>query len=172
MVPSSRRVRFVRRWIPGVAAAALLALVLLLVPRTSGRHAPSDSPQPACASSIATSCSFTLGPTGRAVAPPLPVGRSHLVEFVSEHCPACSRIAPLVSEIEQRCTNGDGSIVRLDLESDRGRALAEHFGVNALPTFLHLDAEGHEVDRAIGALNREQLASVVEIVHGSDCAPL
>jgi cytochrome c-type biogenesis protein len=91
---------------------------------------------------------------------------------VSEHCPACSRIAPLVTEIEERCTNGDGSIVRLDLESNRGRALAEHFGVIALPTFLHLDAEGREVDRVIGALNREQLTSVVEIVHGSDCKPL
>jgi thiol-disulfide isomerase/thioredoxin len=66
----------------------------------------------------------------------VPVSRGHLVEFISPHCTVCAKTAPLVAELERACTDGDGTVVRVDVETPNGQMLAQHFGVHAVPTFL------------------------------------
>jgi hypothetical protein len=79
---------------------------------------------------------------------------------------------PVVSELERHCTEGDGSLVRVTLESSSGRALAQRFAVHALPTFLQLDVDGREVDRAIGEQTPEELALALSSVRGEACKAL
>jgi cytochrome c-type biogenesis protein len=102
----------------------------------------------------------------------LPLGRPHLLEFVSEHCAMCARMAPLVAELEHICTDGDGTIVRANVESASGRALAQRFGVHAVPTFLQLDSQGREVERVIGEQSRAELELALQNVRGAACRSL
>jgi RNA polymerase sigma-70 factor, ECF subfamily len=102
----------------------------------------------------------------------IPLGRPHLVEFVSDHCTVCARMAPVVENLEGACTQGDGSVVRVNVESSGGRALAQRFNVHAVPTFLQLDAEGEEVVRVIGEQTHEQLALALQSVRGTACKSL
>ncbi len=101
-----------------------------------------------------------------------PVGRAHLVEFVSPHCTVCAKTAPVVADLERRCTSGDGTILRVDVETPNGHALAQHFGVHAVPTFLQLDAQGAEIERSIGEQSRTELALALENVRGEPCSLL
>ena len=102
----------------------------------------------------------------------VPLGRPHLVEFVSDHCTVCARMAPVVENLERACAQGEGSVVRVNVESSAGRALAQRFNVHAVPTFLQLDAEGEEVERVIGEQTHEQLALVLQSVRGAACKSL
>lgn len=126
----------------------------------------------ACAVAGASSCALaeSTGPGDAALK--LPLGRTHLVEFVSSHCPVCMKMAPLVTELERTCTSSDGTIVRVNVDTSSGRALATHFGVQAVPTFLELDPHGVEVERAIGEQSRTDLAIALASVRGEACPVL
>jgi cytochrome c-type biogenesis protein len=102
----------------------------------------------------------------------LPPGSPRLVEFESAYCTVCERMAPLVREIEQRCSREPGDILRIRVDDERGQALAARYGVRLLPTFLGVDAEGQEVERAVGELDRERLASLFGDVRGERCPPV
>lgn len=102
----------------------------------------------------------------------VPLGRAHLVEFVSPHCTVCARLAPVVAELERTCTSGDGTILRMDVETPEGRALAQRFGIHAVPTFLQLDAQGAERQRVVGERSRAELALALASVRGEACALL
>jgi cytochrome c-type biogenesis protein len=119
-----------------------------------------------------TACSVAEGAVADTSAVAIPLGRPHLVEFVSDHCTVCARMAPLVAELERACTEGDGSVVRVNVESVAGRALARQFNVHAVPTFLQLDAAGEEVERVIGEQTHEQLALALQNVRGEACKSL
>jgi cytochrome c-type biogenesis protein len=62
--------------------------------------------------------------------------------------------------------------VHATLETPAGRALARRFGVHAVPTFLQLDAQGNEVERAVGEQTLAQLAAAFQSVSGTACRPL
>lgn len=126
----------------------------------------------ACALPGASACSIgNAAPTADDVFT-LPTGRTHLIEFVSGHCTVCAKMAPLVAELERACTRGDGSIIRANVDTSSGRALAAHFGVHAVPTFLQLDSRGAEVERVIGEQSRDTLAIALASVRGEACPVL
>lgn len=174
VVPLAKRMRVAMPWAQRVTGGVLVALGLLLatdrlqvlsegLPRQIAAN---------CATEDAKACDVAAGALEGEVDEDVsvPQGRPHLVEIVGEHCTVCARMAPVVAELERQCTESDGSIVRVTLESAQGRALARRFNVHALPTFLHLDAEGQEVDRVIGEQTREQLAAAIRSVRGSACS--
>ncbi|AUX23252.1 thioredoxin [Sorangium cellulosum] len=101
----------------------------------------------------------------------LPVGQPRLVEFESADCAVCKRMAPLVRELEARCAKEAGTLLRIRVDEPRGRALAARYGVHFVPTFLGIDAAGQEVERAVGELPRERLASLFGDVRGEACPP-
>jgi cytochrome c-type biogenesis protein len=136
-----------------------------------GTKAAAES-DPSCELSTTHACSLpeTLG--GDATPLALPSGSPHLVEFVAADCPICAHMAPILREVERACGADDGTIVRVLVDSASGRALAQHFGVHAVPTFLRLDAAGNELERIVGAQPREKLALAVESVRGETCTLL
>mgnify|MGYP000364316767 CR=1 FL=1 len=85
-------------------------------------------------------------------------GQARLVEFTSSHCSACKRMAPIVADLERRCSRAvEGAIVQVNVDEPEGEALAMRYQVRALPTFLGIDAEGAEVTRLVGLQTPERL---------------
>ncbi|HYQ18030.1 MAG TPA: cytochrome c biogenesis protein/redoxin [Polyangiaceae bacterium] len=169
----ARRLRGVMVNVQRLSGALLIGLGLLIATdRLATLSAPlastTESPA-ACDVEGSSSCSIDEGAVEVDAVATVPLGRPHLLEFVSEHCTVCARMAPLVAKLEQTCTDGDGSIVRVGIDSAEGRALARRFNVRAVPTFLQLDAEGAEVERVIGEQTPEQLALALQNVRGAAC---
>lgn len=149
--------------------------MLLVGALAAARRAPSrPTPPPA---EVAAVCDGASGacerPTRDGAAKAdvaLPTGKPRMLEFESAHCAACERMAPLVKDIEQRCTRDADTIVRMSVDHEEGEALAERYGVRALPTFVNVDANGEEVERAVGEQPKQRIADMLSEVHGARCA--
>lgn len=101
-----------------------------------------------------------------------PMGQPRLLEFTSKHCASCGKMAPLVSKLERDCTEHDGTILPVDVDTDTGDLLATRYGVNALPTFIMIDANGAEVNRLVGEQPRQRLVVALADVNGVFCPVL
>jgi cytochrome c-type biogenesis protein len=147
----------------GLGLAAGLAL--------GARRLAAPPPAP-CESGAATACEVKHGDAPAAVegAPVEPLrGKPRLLEFESEHCTVCARMAPIVKELEERCAVDPDTIVRVRVDDARGEALAARYGVRALPTFLGVDDRGDEVERSVGELPRPRLERMLAEVRGRAC---
>lgn len=110
-----------------------------------------------CAGEEACSAKTSAAPADEGL-----TGQPRLVEFTSAHCPACTRMAPIVAELERRCARSvEGAIVRVSMDEPDGEALAMRYQVQALPTFLGLDAAGAEVTRLVGVQSPEKLSTAL-----------
>jgi thioredoxin-like negative regulator of GroEL len=58
--------------------------------------------------------------------------------------------------------NGQLDVVRVDIQSSAGRAIAGEFGVLVTPTFMFFDAQGQEIQRMVGSLNEELIKRTLE----------
>lgn len=147
-----------------VAGGLLLARTLPWGAATDGAHgaaAPCETPE-------GTACEVNLTGVGADTAQ-LELGTPRLVEFTSEYCPACVRMEPVMEALTHSCASHPGTIVKVSLDDDSGRALASRYQVKMLPTFLTLDAEGNEVERFVGEHPEAKLALAVEQVRGDAC---
>jgi len=166
----TRRLRGATPVIQRALGVVLVGMGLLVATDHVNALAPATSPE--CSVPGANACSLSEQEPRLASQVDVPVGRAHLLEFVSPHCTVCARLAPVVAELERTCTSGDGTLLRVDVETPEGRALAQRFGVRAVPTFLELDARGEELQRVIGEQSRAELALALENVRGEACAVL
>jgi cytochrome c-type biogenesis protein len=181
VLKSARRLRGLMLPMQRSVGVALVGVGLLIATDHIGLLSPtasatevSGSMPDHCDGPGAKACLFaeSLAEVESDAALAVPLGRPHLVEFVSDHCTVCARMAPLVESLEHACAQGDGSVVRVNVESSAGRALAQRFDVHAVPTFLQLDAEGEEVERVIGEQTHDQLALALQSVRGAACKSL
>ncbi|WP_437998167.1 cytochrome c biogenesis protein/redoxin [Sorangium sp. So ce185] len=173
-------VALARRLMPATPALQRVTGALLVVLGIAFATGRLDALSPAPAAAVAAgapcdsgSASACAAPTG-AVEPgdaALPEGMPRLIEFESAHCAVCERMAPLVKELEARCAKEAGTVLRVRVDDPRGQALAAHYGVRFVPTFLTVDAAGQEVERAVGELPRQRLASLLGDVRGEACPP-
>ncbi len=97
-------------------------------------------------------------------------GAPQLIEFEAAYCSACATMAPVVSSIVRSCAKASEVVRRVDVGKEEGEALARHYGVGALPTFIAVDSEGQEVFRKVGVQAPAELASLVSEVSGENCS--
>ncbi len=115
-----------------------------------------------------SACVAALGEGPGAAAPAASTPR--LLEFEAAYCAACATMAPVVTSIVKSCAKASEDVQRVDVGEEGGEALARHYRVGSLPTFLAVDAEGHEVFRKVGVQQPSELAGLVAQVTGRDCS--
>lgn len=81
-----------------------------------------------------------------------------LVDFWAEWCMPCRFVAPAVEAVAKEYA---GKIRVGKVDVDNNPEAASRFGINSIPTIL-LFKDGKVVDGVIGALPKEQIASMVE----------
>lgn len=54
------------------------------------------------------------------------------------------------------------NVLRVDIQSSAGRAIAGEYGVLVTPTFLFFDAQGQEIRRMVGGLDEELIEHTLE----------
>jgi len=154
-----------------LVAAIVITDVLttvLLVPRANTASAPEDAltcEHGSCQRQAAN------GSPGADTAN-IPLGKPRLLEFTSQHCPSCGKMAPLVHKMERECTAHDGTILPVDVDTDTGDRLATRYRVRELPTFVMIDSKGAEVGRLVGEQPRQRLVVALADVNGVLCTSL
>jgi cytochrome c-type biogenesis protein len=93
-----------------------------------------------------------------------------VVELVSDRCPVCARMAPIVEAARQRCAGPHLAVELHRVESAEGAALARRHAVRAVPTFLLLDDSGAEVARLVGEQPLDALERAMRELTGGRCA--
>lgn len=75
---------------------------------------------------------------------------SRVLQFHAEWCGPCKVVTPILREIaeERRSTL---TLERLDIDTDQGGREAMYWNVKGVPTMIHLDEEGNEIARVVGA---------------------
>lgn len=87
---------------------------------------------------------------------PLPV----LVDFYSDSCIPCKRMAPILSQLEAEYS-GKAKIVKVNAVFEK--ALTEEYAIQAAPTLV-LFHEGAEVSRIRGAVKKEDITALISTV--------
>lgn len=75
-------------------------------------------------------------------------GLATIIDFSASWCRPCQEISPYVHELAKEF---EGKVNFLFIDVDQDPARAEQYGVQAVPTFVVLDANGKETDRVTGA---------------------
>ena len=81
-----------------------------------------------------------------------------LIDFWAEWCGPCRMIAPMIEEL---ANDYDGKAVIGKLDVDNNQESSVKFGVRSIPTLL-VFKDGEMVDRHVGAVPKETLASSID----------
>ncbi len=79
-----------------------------------------------------------------------------IVDFYSDSCVPCKRIAPVLAEIEEE--NEDVKLVKVNINFDR--SLAEKYDVQASPTLIFFK-NGVESNRTRGAVKKAEISEII-----------
>jgi cytochrome c-type biogenesis protein len=111
------------------------------------------------------------GASGKVVIDP-PLGRPteepRMVEFYSNDCGICMSMVPIVSALERECGAKGVRIIKVDVDENGNRSLAQDFNVRGVPTFVYLDKEGREAARLIGYQTAQSLKQAMAALLGDE----
>jgi len=82
--------------------------------------------------------------------------------FTADWCNPCKKVKPIVEEI-----NRDSTIKFQMIDVDSEIELAKRFEIMSVPTFILMD-DGKEINRIIGAQNKENLLDFIKTGLNSD----
>ena len=80
------------------------------------------------------------------------------VDFWATWCPPCKRIAPFVEELAKDF-DGRAKVVKIDV--DEAGDVAQSYGIMSIPTLMVFKG-GKAVEQFVGAMPKEQMASMLE----------
>jgi cytochrome c-type biogenesis protein len=92
-----------------------------------------------------------------------------LIELVSQNCPACRRMAPVLARAEAACDGLGARTMRVDVGTAEGLALARSLRVVATPTVVLIGPDGLEHSRLIGEQPFDEIEAAVESAFGLRC---
>jgi thioredoxin 1 len=100
--------------------------------------------------------------TGSSVKEYIDSGVPVVIDFWAEWCGPCKKISPILDEIAGSL--GD-SVKFLKINVDNEQEVAADYQVMSIPTLVFIK-EGEEVDRTVGALNKDSLLEKINQVFG------
>jgi len=153
----------------GAGAAAFVALPSHRAPPVSVavNAPPVVAPCSDGHSASGSACTAEVAPGGKGDV--LSSGAPQLLEFEAAYCSACATMAPVVKAVVASCAKAASSVKHVDVGNDSGEALARRYEVASLPTFIAVDADGHEVFRRVGVQPPKEIASILTEVTGERC---
>jgi len=83
-------------------------------------------------------------------------GKPTLADFGAGTCEQCKKQAPVLDEVAQSY-QGEANVVYVDVNAYP--ALAQRWGIKAIPTQIFFDAKGQEASRHIGFYPPEKIAA-------------
>jgi len=85
-----------------------------------------------------------------------------LVDLFSDRCPPCRMLAPTISSLADKYR---GKVIVCKVDLDRAPAIAQEYGVTAIPTVLIIK-DGKEVRRLVGLRPEREYASELDaLIH-------
>lgn len=124
---------------------------------------------------IAVALTFFMGvvnpaPVYRSGADPtVPSGQPIVVEFMSQNCPICDKMQPVVSEMQTTCAGKDVEIRQVDISLPENRHFVKKHRILGVPTFLMIDEKGREVARLVGEQPLSTLLQATSAMIGQEC---
>lgn len=85
-------------------------------------------------------------------------GMPTVIDFYATWCGPCKAIAPLFEMLKGEYSS---KIKFVSVDVDQDIAMAGKYKIEAMPTFVFLDAEGNEIDRLVGA-DQQKLSEMVD----------
>jgi thioredoxin 1 len=89
-----------------------------------------------------------------------------VVDFFATWCGPCKKMDPIVEQLKEEYA---GKVNFVSIDVDKYPYDAQRFGVDAMPTFVFLNADGDEVDRVVGA---DPMALKQNVAHLAELADL
>lgn len=123
-----------------IGLIALIAAYLALDPNVSFRKQEVET-QPAASSEI-----------------PLSTGRVTMIDLGATECIPCKMMAPIIEELKKEYA-GRADILFIDVWKNPDQA--KKYGIRAIPTQIFLDAEGREVHRNVGFMDKKRIVDVL-----------
>jgi len=87
-----------------------------------------------------------------------------LVDLFSDRCPPCRVLAPTISSLADKYA---GKVTVCKVNVDRAPAIAEQYGVRAIPTVLIIN-NGKEVKRLVGLKPETEYVAVLDKLVGNN----
>ncbi len=88
-----------------------------------------------------------------------PIGKPKLIFFTQPGCPPCGPVGVLVKELSKEM--GD-TVFFETVDISENFEPAERYNIQATPTVVILDAQGNEVKRFVGIVEKDELKSALE----------
>lgn len=134
--------------------ALIIPALLIVLASCSSKPSATDAGAENAQNSAETTQQTSADKTAATITDGLPT----VIDFSATWCGPCRMVAPAVHELAE---NLEGKINFRFIDLDENRDLAAKYNVEAVPTFIILDAEGNEVNRIVGA-DIEGLKSAVD----------
>lgn len=83
-----------------------------------------------------------------------------LLAFQAKWCGACKEMEPVLKKLERKGYH----VVRVDVETAKGRKLAKDYRVKELPTFIVVDKAGREQARETGVISEGVLLVALKVL--------
>lgn len=83
-------------------------------------------------------------------------GKPAVIDFFAQWCGPCKMIAPFYAQLSKTYTN----VAFFKADVDVAEELTAHFGIESMPTFIFLDANGNEKSRFSGAMKDKLEAAI------------
>jgi len=100
--------------------------------------------------------------TGSSIKEHVDSGAPVVIDFWAEWCGPCKKITPILDEIAGPL---GASVKFLKVNVDNEQEVAGEYQVMSIPTLIFIK-EGQEIDRTVGALNKDSLLEKINQVFG------
>ena len=87
-------------------------------------------------------------------------GLPTVLDFSATWCPPCQQFKPIFEEVKEKYA---GQVDMKTIDVDQNRELAEKYNISSIPAIIFLDADGKEIDRNVGFMDKETLEESIHI---------